>query len=58
MDENKCFKKMMDNNSGKGKTFKTIQVKEDLENVSLSDSISVMSELYDKKNGAIKLDDD
>ena len=58
MDENKCFKKMMDNNSDKGKIFKTIQLKEDLENVSLSDSISVMSELYDEKNATIKLDDD
>lgn len=56
MDENKCFKKMMDNNSDKGKTFKTIHFKEG--DISSSHIINVMSELYDDKNKTIILDDD
>ena len=58
MDENKCFKKMMVNGVYNGKTFKTLQFKEDFENIKLSDSMGVMSELYDKRSNAIVLDDD
>ena len=58
MDENKCFKKMMVNGVDNGKTFKTLQFKEDFENIKLSDSMGVMSELYDKRSNAIVLDDD
>lgn len=58
MDENRCFKKMMNNNSDKGKIFKTIQLKEDIHSISSSDTINVMSELYDKDSSAITIDDD
>lgn len=56
MDENRLFKKMLNGKMVSGDTFKEVQFKEDLENMSFYKSPNVISELYDNSNKQIKID--
>lgn len=58
MDENRIFKKMMDNKIHRNDKFKEIELKSKIGDVQLSNKINVMSELYDIYNKKIIIDTD